>query len=103
MILYDVVLKLFIRNFNYNIFKKDQKYMIQQVSIEQINQNEQQKKFFNGKWSKSEHVRFLKGFSAFGKNWSEIQKLVKTRNLAQVRSHAQKHFLKTKEEEEDSS
>lgn len=76
--------------------------MNKEDSIEQINQNEEQRKFLNGKWSKSEHERFLKGFSAFGRNWSEVQKLVKTRSLAQVRSHAQKHFLKTKEEEDDS-
>lgn len=47
----------------------------------------------NGRWSKSEHERFVKGLDKFGKNWVEVQKLVKTRTLTQVRSHAQKVFL----------
>lgn len=46
-----------------------------------------------GRWSKSEHERFVKGLDKFGRNWVEIQKAVKTRTLTQVRSHAQKVFL----------
>lgn len=48
----------------------------------------------NGRWNKGEHKRFILGFSKFGRNWVEVQKLVKTRTLTQVRSHAQKVFLK---------
>lgn len=46
------------------------------------------KKF--GKWKKTEHDRFIKALEKYGKNWVEVQKVVKTRSLAQVRSHAQK-------------
>lgn len=31
---------------------------------------------------------------AFGKNWKQIEEVVQTRSTAQVRSHAQKFFLK---------
>ena len=30
----------------------------------------------------------------YGKNWKKIEDLVKTRNGSQIRSHAQKFFLK---------
>jgi SHAQKYF class myb-like DNA-binding protein len=46
-----------------------------------------------GKWKKTEHDRFMKALSKYGKNWTLIQKAVKTRTLAQVRSHSQKLFL----------
>lgn len=32
-------------------------------------------------------------YGKFGKKWVEVQKVVKTRDLTQVRSHAQKMFL----------
>lgn len=59
-------------------------------------QEKQQEKYANGKWSKSEHDRFLKAIAEFGKNWNEIQGFIRTRNLSQIRSHAQKHFAKVK-------
>lgn len=36
---------------------------------------------------------FLKGLNKYGKNWVQIQKIIKTRSVAQIRSHAQKIFL----------
>ena len=30
----------------------------------------------------------------FGKDWKEVEKIVKTRTGSQVRSHAQKYFIK---------
>lgn len=50
-------------------------------------------KGLTGRWTKSEHDRFIKGFEKYGKKWTEVQKVVKTRSLTQVRSHAQKVFL----------
>lgn len=35
----------------------------------------------------------MKALQKYGKNWVLVQKVVGTRNLAQVRSHAQKLFL----------
>jgi SHAQKYF class myb-like DNA-binding protein len=54
-----------------------------------------------GRWDEQEHEKFLQGISrsiaalmAFGKNWKMIEEVVQTRTTAQVRSHAQKFFLK---------
>lgn len=50
----------------------------------------------NGKWSTEEHKRFLEALAQYGNTWKMIAKKVGTRNRAQIRSHAQKHFLKEK-------
>ena len=34
------------------------------------------------------------GLQLYGKNWKKIEALVVTRNGSQIRSHAQKYFLK---------
>lgn len=36
----------------------------------------------------------MKGLEKYGKDWVKVQKVVKTRTLTQVRSHAQKVFMK---------
>ena len=36
----------------------------------------------------------MKALEKYGRNWIKVQKMVKTRTLPQVRSHAQKTFLK---------
>lgn len=51
------------------------------------------KNILHGRWTKAEHERFMMAYEKFNKNWSEVQKVVKTRSLTQVRSHAQKMFL----------
>lgn len=48
----------------------------------------------NGRWTKTQNDRFMKGLERFGRDWVCVQKVVKTRTLTQVRSHAQKVFLK---------
>lgn len=40
------------------------------------------------------------GLQLYGKDWKKIEALVATRNGAQIRSHAQKYFIKAKREEE---
>ena len=51
-------------------------------------------KRFSGRWTRSEQERFLNALEKYGRNWVAVQKTVKTRTLTQVRSHAQKVFLK---------
>ena len=36
----------------------------------------------------------------YGKDWKKIEALIATRNGAQIRSHAQKHFIKAKKEDD---
>ena len=57
----------------------------------------------NGRWTKPEHQKFLLGNAYFniglelyGKNWKKIEELIGTRTGSQIRSHAQKFFLKAK-------
>jgi len=48
----------------------------------------------NGRWTKEEHKKFVEALSKFGKNWKKVEEYVGTRSGTQVRSHAQKYFLK---------
>ncbi len=52
-----------------------------------------------GRWTKSEHDRFVDALELYGRNWAKIHKKVKTRTLAQIRSHAQKFFLQMSEQD----
>jgi len=42
---------------------------------------------------------FLQGLKEHGKGWKEIAELVKTRTVVQIRTHAQKYFLKLSKDE----
>jgi SHAQKYF class myb-like DNA-binding protein len=41
---------------------------------------------------------FILGIQLYGKNWKKIEALIGSRNGAQIRSHAQKFFIKLKKE-----
>ena len=49
-----------------------------------------------GRWTKEEHDKFLDGIVQYGCNWIKVDRLIKTRIITQVRSHAQKFFIKLK-------
>lgn len=47
-----------------------------------------------GRWTFKEHKAFEYALKVYGKNWKKIEAYVGTRSGNQIRSHAQKHFLK---------
>ena len=49
-----------------------------------------------GRWTKEEREKFIEGISLYGTNWKKIDKLIKSRTSSQIRSHAQKFFIKLK-------
>ena len=50
-----------------------------------------------GRWKFKEHMQFLEGLDKYGVKWKKIFPLIKTRTSKQIRSHAQKFFLKLKQ------
>ena len=49
-----------------------------------------------GRWTKEEREKFIEGISLYGTNWKKIDKLIKSRTSSQIRSHAQKFYIKLK-------
>lgn len=47
-----------------------------------------------GRWTSDEHERFLEGLRLYQKGWKKIAAHIATRSVVQVRTHAQKYFLK---------
>ena len=47
----------------------------------------------DGRWTKAENKIFFKALEKYGRNWTLVQKKVKTRSLTQIRSHAYKLFM----------
>lgn len=53
-----------------------------------------------GRWSKEEHDAFLQGLRTVGNKWKEIHDhFVPTRSVVQIRTHAQKYFLRVAKEQ----
>jgi len=45
-----------------------------------------------GKWSVTEHERFMQAIELYGNQWKKVKDHVGTRSCAQIRSHCQKFF-----------
>jgi len=47
-----------------------------------------------GRWTPKEHHLFVEGLRLHGKLWKNIADMITTRSIVQIRTHAQKYFLK---------
>ena len=50
-----------------------------------------------GRWNKDEQKRFAEAVLKYGNDWKQIQNHIYSRNITQVRSHAQKFLMKLKD------
>jgi SHAQKYF class myb-like DNA-binding protein len=55
----------------------------------------------SGRWTAEEHRKFVEALKKYGKQWKKVEDYIQTRSGAQIRSHAQKYFLKIQKEYPD--
>ena len=59
-------------------------------------------KYSCGRWNLEEHKKFIEAIIKYGNNWKEVQRHIGTRSSSQARSHAQKFFIKLKQDQSKS-
>lgn len=47
-----------------------------------------------GRWTIREHIKFLDAIQIYGRNWVKVSRYIISRTSTQVRSHAQKYFIR---------
>ena len=52
-----------------------------------------------GRWTKEEQSLFNFAFQWHGKDWKKLSEIITTRNIVQIRSHAQKYCNRFKEKQ----
>ena len=68
----------------------------------QKNINNKNSKYTSGRWNLDEHKKFIEAIIKYGNDWKEVQKYIGTRSSSQARSHAQKFFIKLKQDQSKS-
>ena len=93
-----------IRNNNVNISfsEEDNFFSLSNNNTSFKQNNENNTRLSIGRWHLSEHKRFLEAIIKFGNDWKKVEKYIGTRTSSQARSHAQKFFIKLKEEQKKS-
>lgn len=76
---------------------------VKKISLEEKDEIQSKKPMRDGRWTKDECRRFEEALKKFGKHWKKVEAYVGTRSSTQVRSHAQKYFLKIKTKENTTS
>ena len=72
--------------------------LLQKKTLSKINESKSDQNNVNGgRWNKDEQNRFAEAVLKFGNDWKKIQNHIFSRNITQVRSHAQKFLMKLKE------
>lgn len=66
-------------------------------TLKSSSSNSDEEKSNDGRWNKDEQVRFAEAVFLYSNDWKKIQEHVSSRNITQVRSHAQKFLMKLKE------
>lgn len=70
------------------------KYAVSPQDMSESSSDSPNRSEARGRWTTEEHKQFLEGLRIYGKEWKKVSRLVKTRTLVQIRTHAQKYFLK---------
>lgn len=89
-------------NINKNIMNEEINNNLANKNIplkKQKNINNENSKYSSGRWNLEEHKKFLDAIIKYGNDWKEVEKHIGTRSSSQARSHAQKFFIKLKQEQ----
>lgn len=57
--------------------------------------------YSTGRWTEEEHLLFLEALTQYGRDWKLVSSYVPSRSVVQIKSHAQKHFLKLEKSEDN--
>ena len=82
----------------YNNFLRNNSTPIKKTKV----LNNKNSKYISGRWTINEHKKFLEAIIKYGNDWKEVQKYIGTRSSSQARSHAQKFFIKLKQDQSKS-
>ena len=72
--------------------------LLQKKTLLKLNDTKKELSNSNGgRWNKDEQKRFAEAVLKYGNDWKKIQNHIFSRNITQVRSHAQKFLMKLKD------